>query len=93
MQIFLDLSRHCIETEIRKQHNKALSAYFRMRGRDRALEARIEALENAQRRLDFMDMRHRHEELRGGGDADVRLHVEDDGHLQVILNGTIVVRV
>ena len=28
MDIRLDLSRHCIETEIKKQYNKSISTYY-----------------------------------------------------------------
>ena len=90
MRIILDLSRHCIETEIRKRYNSALSDYFRKGGEDESLEARIEALESALRQLDFSDLRYRHEKLRGGMDTDARLTVKDDGSVQIILEGNIV---
>ncbi len=42
--IKLDLSRHCIETEIKKQYNKKISQYFKTDSNKKALEAEIEIL-------------------------------------------------
>jgi hypothetical protein len=54
MDIRLDLSRHCIETEIKKQYNKAISTYFRAGLEEkRRLEPTIEVIRRALETLDF----------------------------------------
>ncbi len=73
MEIRLDLSRHCVETEIKRRYHLALGAYFRP-GADRAeLEARIGLLKQALEEFDFAGLRGRHPDLCGGSPQTVVL--------------------
>jgi len=65
MKITLDLSRHCIETEIRRRRNRAISDYFKTGGTDARLESEIEMFDAALQELDFPALRNRHPALAG----------------------------
>ena len=74
MDIRLDLSRHCIETEIKKQYNKAVSAYFKGGAEEkRRLEPTIEAMGRALANLNFSHLRAQYPPLAGGTDRAVIL--------------------
>ncbi len=80
----LDLSRHCIETEIRRLYNRSVSLYFKLKKEDPQLEAEIELLKTALERLDFPRLRSGHGELAGGqGNGVVELAADDDGGVVV----------
>lgn len=67
----LDLSRHCIETEIKRRHNRAVSDYFKA-GNDRSrLEDRIDLFQSALENWDFQFLRSRYPALSGATDAEV----------------------
>jgi len=87
MDIRLDLSRHCIETEIKKQYNKAVSAYFKA-GMDkkRDLESTIEVFSRALETLNFSQLRTQHPPLAGGTDRNVILTCEDED-LTIAIDG------
>jgi hypothetical protein len=79
MDIRLDLSRHCIETEIKKQYNKAISTYFRAGLEEkRRLEPTIEVIRRALETLDFSHLRTRYPPLAGGTDRNVILACENE---------------
>ncbi|MBR9982648.1 MAG: hypothetical protein KFF50_16575 [Desulfatitalea sp.] len=76
--LLLDLSRHCIETELRRRHNRALSDCFRP-GQDKvAAGAIVELTRQALTRFDFAHLRSRHAALAGGAASRVTL-VGDQG--------------
>ena len=85
MDIRLDLSRHCIETEIKKQYNKAVSAYFKagMDGK-RDLESTIEVVRRALETLNFSHLRTQYPQLAGGTDRDVILSGKNEDLLITI---------
>lgn len=89
MNIKISTKRHCVETEIRRQYNRAISAYFKTgdENEKKDLENRIELLQHALETLDFNALRNRHADLRGESDADVRLTGDDSGQLQITING------
>jgi hypothetical protein len=90
MEIRLDLSRHCVETEIRRLSNRALGAYFRP-GTDRpGLEARIALLQRALEVFDFMELRHRHPDLCGGSTQTVVLIEHPAAGPRLRVGGTLV---
>jgi hypothetical protein len=78
MRIELSLGRHCIETEMKRQYNKAISAYFKAGPAEekKALEDRIELLQGGLANFDFNRLRARHPELRGEVEAEVVLKGE-----------------
>jgi hypothetical protein len=66
MQIPLDLSRHCIETEIRRQYRRTLEAALKSAPPPAHVEARLELLVAALESLDFPRLRSAHRVLAGG---------------------------
>ena len=74
MEIHLNLSKHCIQTELKRRHNRAVSEYFRAPPEAQPrLEALIETLRLALDKLDFSQLRARFPVLSGGSDLDIRL--------------------
>lgn len=73
--IKLDLSNHCIQTELKRLYNKKISKYFKAPKRE--LELEIEILKNLLERLDFAYLRSKFIELRGGYDGEIYLEVTD----------------
>jgi hypothetical protein len=66
MEIRLDLSTHCIETELKRLHNRFLSLYFKHGGKDIELEEKIQHICLALETLDFPSLRSRFPGLAGG---------------------------
>jgi hypothetical protein len=87
MEICLDLSKHCIETELRRQHERAISAYFKA-GQDekRQSENIIELAGLALETLDFSHLRSQYPALAGGTDQRVALS-KDDEKLAIAIEG------
>lgn len=76
----LDLSRHCIETEIRRRYNQALSQYFGPHANRSRLEEQISLLKAALESFDFPGLRSRYPALAGGRpDLRIRLIRTADG--------------
>ena len=88
MEIGLDLSRHCIKTEVKRQYNKMLSQYFK--SGEKNFEDRIEFLKDVLQNVDLANLRSRFRDLAGDSDAEVKIFRKDDGLFQVKLNGQIV---
>ena len=90
MKIILDLSKHCIETEIKKRYNLAISAYFKAGLEEQQrLEPIIDMLRSALESFDFAKLRTRYPELAGGADHNVRLFLENKRVSIAIDNTTI----
>jgi hypothetical protein len=84
----LDLSRHCIETEIRWLYNRSVSRYIKLKKEDPLLEADIELLKAALESLDFPGLRSGYGELAGNqGNHVVELVASDDGGVIVRIDG------
>jgi hypothetical protein len=78
MRIDLDLTKHCVETEIKRVYHRALSSYFKP-GADTAHLERIIALtQQALEHLDFAYLRGHYPPLAGHSDVPVALGEEDD---------------
>jgi hypothetical protein len=74
MRLILDLSKHCIETELKRQHNRAVANYFRDSDKNRdQIELTIDMTQQALSTLDFGLLRAAHLQLAGGTHADVSL--------------------
>ncbi|MEJ2165894.1 MAG: hypothetical protein P8X90_10220 [Desulfobacterales bacterium] len=87
MDIPLDLSRHCIETEIKRQYNKAVSAYFKADAKEKhRLESTIEVMRRALGTLDFADLRTQYPPLAGGTDRHIILSCENE-NLAIAIDG------
>lgn len=92
MRIDLDLSRHCIETEMKRQYNKSISAYFKRQGSrneqdKQALEEQIELLQQGLESFDFNRLRARYPELRGEIQAEVTLAQTAEAAPEILING------
>ncbi|WP_319521874.1 hypothetical protein [uncultured Desulfosarcina sp.] len=73
MKIQLDLTNHCIQTEVKRRHEAAISRYFKGGGDTEAIEAELVLLEKALTAFDFARLRSRWPVLAGGGDRPVFL--------------------
>jgi hypothetical protein len=86
MKIKLDLSRHCIETEIKHIYNQRLSEYFKS-GSDKArLEQQIDTLKSVLENSDFNYLRGTYPELAGQPSASVTLTSRNSGELIIHIN-------
>ena len=84
----LDLSKHCVETEIRRLYNRFISRYIRLKREDRQLETDIEMLKAALENLDFPKLRSGCRELAGHkGNSAIELAVKGDGRVAIIIDG------
>jgi hypothetical protein len=90
--ITLDLSAHCVETEIRRQYNHRISLYFKALSSDNKtdLETEIELLVEALENFDFKGLRSGYPALAGGVCDDIRLIRETGGRIQIQHNGKII---
>jgi hypothetical protein len=85
-KLTLDLSRHCVETEIKKHYNLAISQYFRAKSGRAQLEQIIDLTQQALQTLDFNHLRSRYAPLAGQTDAEVELLREQD-RLSILIDG------
>ena len=84
----LDLSRHCIETEIRRLYNRNVSLYIKLKKEDPQLETDIELLKAALEELDFPKLRSDYEELAGHqGNSVIKLAVNNEGSVVIVIDG------
>ncbi|WP_027358469.1 hypothetical protein [Desulforegula conservatrix] len=92
MEIPLDLSKHCIHTEIKKLYSKSIGKCFRENIEIDEMEDRIEMLREALETLDFGGLRSEYTEL-GGGDSisRVSLYKNPAGMISIKLNGSDIV--
>lgn len=86
LEIQLDLTRHCIETDIRKQYNRLIFDYFKSPGDRDGIEKRISLLKHALETLDFRHLRNKHPELAGNTDDKVFLSWNDMTTLRIRIN-------
>ncbi len=73
LAIELDLRRHCIETAVKRVHNRLLSEYFSSKGNDSESEEKLELLQKALNCFDFASLRTVHKELAGNSEARIVL--------------------
>lgn len=87
--IRLDLSAHCIETEIRRQYNIRISRYFKAGASNdkTVLETEIELLLEALENFDFKRLRSGRLSLAGGSHDDIRLVRDAGGRMRIYHNG------
>ncbi len=87
MKIRLDLSKHCIETAIRKQYHAHISRYFKIPDDREQLQAGIQLLVDALESFDFPVLRRTHPELDGHSRHEVILETDEQDHPVIRLNG------
>lgn len=86
--ISLNVSKHCVGTEIKRQYNQRIAAYFKLKDPEdigRA-ESAIALLKAALEGIDFGGLRAACPELRGGGRHEVSLSGEG-GAILIHING------
>jgi len=82
----LDLSRHCLETEIKRIHNRAVSAYFNSINGKESIEQTIELTRYALESIDFGKMRAQYPPLAGNTDLPAALAIDSD-IVTILLDG------
>lgn len=91
IRINLNLSRHCIETAIRRRYNRCLSQFFKTsslnKDRDKNLEREIDLLKTALESLDFSHLRSTWPELAGHNKAEVSLGWDRRHRIGILVNG------
>jgi len=76
--IQLDLSKHCIQTALKKTYNQALSTYFKNGCDEKHIEQVIELTQYALEQFDFAKLRSKYKDLEGGTTHPVVLSKEGD---------------
>lgn len=88
--ITLDLSQHCIQTELKRLYNKSINSYFKAAPADKPeLEQLIEGLRRALETVDFGKLRTAYPALAGGMDPSAGLCVAD-GRLTVTIGKDVI---
>jgi hypothetical protein len=80
MQIIINLKKHCIETEIKKEYERLIKRYFdkkRFNDEKAFIEERIEPLKFFIEHADFSFLRKNYPELNGANDLQVVLNIPD----------------
>ena len=86
VKIKLNLSKHCIETEVKRIYNQRLSEYFKS-GSDKArLERQIDTLKSVLENCGFNNLRSTYPELAGQRNAEVTLTSSNQGELIIHIN-------
>ena len=87
MDIQLNLTRHCIETEIKRQYNKAVSAYFKADAKEKQrLQSTIEVMRRALETLNFSHLRTQYPPLAGGTDRHIALSCQNE-NITIAIDG------
>lgn len=86
MNIRLNLNHHCIETEIKRLYNRAISEYFKTGSDKNRLEKRVEMLKTALEESDFNSLRGKYPELAGHSDTDVILSKNNRNQIVITIN-------
>jgi hypothetical protein len=73
MEWTTQLSGHCIQTEIKRRSEKAISRYFKKEGHQEEIETEIEYLHILLEHLDFGSLRAEYPALAGGTEALIRV--------------------
>ncbi|MGD9186874.1 MAG: hypothetical protein PVI89_01605 [Desulfobacteraceae bacterium] len=90
MDVQLDLSTHCIETELNRRYNRAISEYFKAGLEEqKRLEPIIDMLRLALETLDFAKLRARYPALSGGAHRNIRISCKGKHVLITIDNTTL----
>jgi hypothetical protein len=92
MHLKLNLTRHCIDTEIRRRYNRAISDILGRRGDPDSLEAMVDLTHRCLEQLDFPALRSRYPVLAGGTDASVAI-VTDGRRVQIAVNSQPIITV
>lgn len=78
MKISIPLKSKCIETSLKREYNKRLSALLRSGPHDERLEMEIDVLKSALESFDFPGLRAGYKEL-SSGDPEARVELVESG--------------
>jgi hypothetical protein len=87
LRIRLDLSRHCIETEMKRRHRRLVDRALKSMAFAESLEGEIELLRQSLEQFDFGLLRVRYPALAGGGTELVELEKDEQGAPKIRING------
>jgi hypothetical protein len=87
MKISLNLSQHCIETELKSQYNRLVTEALKAKEQDTEMEEALESLQWALKRLDFGLLRSYFPELSGHTESAVELSTKPGEEIIVYSNG------
>ncbi|MEA2060719.1 MAG: hypothetical protein U9P10_09495 [Thermodesulfobacteriota bacterium] len=87
IRLNLDLSRHCLETEIKSKYNKKISNCLKSENIGKSMEKEIEALKTALEIFDFSYFRTHYPCLAGGKTDKVCLADDECGMPLIEING------
>jgi hypothetical protein len=87
LRMRLDLSRHCIETEIKRRHSRLVGRALKSMAFAESLEGEIELLRQALERFDFGLLRIRYPALAGHSMELVELESDERGEPTIRING------
>ncbi len=94
MKIIITLTKHCIETEVKKEYEKLITRYFdkkRFKDEKAFIEARIEPLKFFIEHADFSFLRSNFTELNGNNELQVVLSIpEQFSETKIIFNKIII---
>ena len=82
----LDLSRHCIETEVRRLHERCIRDYFKQPADRSRLEAAIDLLLEALETFDFPALRACHPAMAGQTEHRAALDRDPQGNLRILVD-------
>ena len=86
MNIKLNLSQHCIETEIKLLYNQSVLKYFKANDKNQ-LEKQMKILQHALKTLDFKKLRSTYPKLAGQCSDRVELSMNDNNQIIIQING------
>ena len=87
-KIKLNLTKHCIATELKRQYNRSISMYFKSGGDKERLEKQIRAIKKMLENCDFGRLRSVYPELAGNVEIDIFLVLEKKDRITICCNGS-----
>ncbi|MGD8833794.1 MAG: hypothetical protein PVJ84_20110 [Desulfobacteraceae bacterium] len=88
MDLQLDLSAHCIETELNRRYNRAILKYFKAGSEEqKRLEPIIDMFRLALETFDFAKLRARYPALSGGAHQNIGISCKGK-HLFITIDNT-----
>lgn len=86
MKIQLDLTNHCIETELKKIYHRTISDYFKKNPDRKSLETQLEMITSALSSFDFGGLRTGYPPLRGHSEAKVYLYLDESDIVSILID-------
>ncbi|MFO7964296.1 MAG: hypothetical protein R6U50_10280 [Desulfobacterales bacterium] len=81
----LNLSKYCIETALKRLHNKMISDYFNAEEKMPTAEQKIEAVGRLLTELNFSSLRTRFPDLAGHSDKEILLNIDSSGRPHIFI--------